>query len=73
MPFDAAKGEDGVSFQGSLLIAMLFLIGVPAWRGMEDINEGANRWTWIESLAGNSDLQGNVIAVLSIVSWMQGA
>lgn len=47
MPFDAAKGEEGVSFQGALLIAMLFLIGAAAWRGMEDINEGANRWTWI--------------------------
>ena len=46
VPFDAAKGEEGVSVQGSLLIALLFLIGVSAWRGLENITEGANRWTW---------------------------
>jgi uncharacterized membrane protein YraQ (UPF0718 family) len=47
VPFDAAKGEEGVSVQGSLLIGLLALIGVSAWKGMEDIVEGANRWTWI--------------------------
>ena len=47
VPFDAAKGEEGVSVQGSLLIALLILIGLVAWKGMEDIIEGANRWTWI--------------------------
>jgi uncharacterized membrane protein YraQ (UPF0718 family) len=47
VPFDAAKGEEGVSVQGSLLIALLVLIGVTAYKGMENIVEGANRWTWI--------------------------
>jgi len=46
VPFDAAKGEEGVSVQGSLLIALLLLIGVAAWKGLENITEGANRWTW---------------------------
>jgi hypothetical protein len=46
VPFDAAKGEEGVSVQGSLLIALLFLIGVSAWKGLGNITEGANRWTW---------------------------
>lgn len=46
-PFDAAKGEEGVSVQGSFLIVMLVLIGATAWKGMENIVEGANRWTWI--------------------------
>ena len=46
VPFDAARGEEGVSFQGSLLIVLLMLIGLAAWRGLEDIVEGANRWTW---------------------------
>jgi hypothetical protein len=45
VPFDAAKGEEGVSAQGSLLIGLLVLIGVTAWRGLENIVEGANRWT----------------------------
>jgi len=47
VPFDAARGEEGVSFQGSMLIALLLLIAATAWRGLEDIIEGANRWTWI--------------------------
>ncbi len=47
VPFDAAKGEEGVSVQGSLLIVLLGLIGVTAWKGLENIVEGANRWTWI--------------------------
>ena len=46
VPFDAAKGEEGVSFQGSVLIGLLLLIGVTAWMGLENIVEGANRWTW---------------------------
>jgi uncharacterized protein len=47
MPFDAAKGEEGVSLQGSLLIVLLLLIGLAAWKGLENIVEGANRWTWV--------------------------
>jgi len=47
VPFDAAKGEEGVSFQGSVLIGLLLLIGVTAWQGLENIVEGANRWTWV--------------------------
>lgn len=47
VPFDAAKGEEGVSVQGSLLIALLVLIGFTAYKGMENIVEGPNRWTWI--------------------------
>jgi len=47
VPFDAAKGEEGVSVHGSLLIVLLVLIGATAWKGMENIVEGANRWTWI--------------------------
>ncbi|MDO8449712.1 MAG: permease [Rhodoferax sp.] len=47
VPFDAAKGEEGVSVQGSLLIVLLVLIGLTAYKGLENIIEGANRWTWI--------------------------
>ncbi|WP_374369436.1 permease [Dongia sp.] len=46
VPFDAAKGEEGVSVQGSLLIVMLVLIGATAWMGIENIIEGATGWTW---------------------------
>jgi len=47
VPFDAAKGEEGVSLQGSLLIVLLVAIGLTAHKGLENIVEGANRWTWI--------------------------
>ena len=29
------------------LVALLIAIGLTAWRGLEDIVEGANRWTWV--------------------------
>jgi hypothetical protein len=47
VPFDAAKGEEGVSVHGSLLILLLILIGFSAWKGLENIVEGTNRWTWV--------------------------
>ncbi|HET8706257.1 MAG TPA: permease [Pseudomonadales bacterium] len=50
VPFDPSKGEEGVSAQGSVLILLLILIGVTAWKGMENIIEGANRWTWLSLL-----------------------
>jgi len=46
IPFDISKGEEGVSVQGSLLIMLLALIGFSAWRGLENIIEGATRMTW---------------------------
>ena len=47
VPFDATKGEEGVSLQGSILIGLLLLIAATAWKGLENITEGANRWTWL--------------------------
>jgi len=44
VPFDAARGEEGVSVQGAILIALLALIAVTAWRGLARIDEGWNRW-----------------------------
>ena len=46
VPYDASKGEEGVSIQGVVLIALLAAIGWTAWRGLENIQDGANRWTW---------------------------
>ena len=45
VPFDAARGEEGVSLQGSLLIVLLLVLALVARPGLEDIVEGANRWT----------------------------
>jgi uncharacterized membrane protein YraQ (UPF0718 family) len=47
VPFDAAKGEEGVTAQGVVLIGMLGLIGLASWKGIEGIFEGFNAWTWI--------------------------
>jgi uncharacterized membrane protein YraQ (UPF0718 family) len=47
IPFDATKGEEGVTAQGAILIGLLVLIGVTSWKGMENIFDGFNTWTWI--------------------------
>ncbi len=36
-----------MSVQGSVLIGLLLLVAAVAWKGMENIIEGANRWTWV--------------------------
>ena len=46
VPFDAAKGEEGVTAQGAILIGMLVLVGITSWKGIDNIHEGFNRWTW---------------------------
>ncbi len=46
VPFDASKGEEGVTAQGAILIGLLALIGLASWKGIEHIHEGFNRWTW---------------------------
>lgn len=47
IPYDAARGEEGVTAQGAILIGLLALIGVASWKGIENIFEGFNAWTWI--------------------------
>ncbi len=47
VPFDPARGEEGVTAQGSILIGMLILIGLASWKGIEHIHEGFNVWTWV--------------------------
>lgn len=47
VPFDAAKGEEGVTAQGAILIVLLALIGFTSWKGIENIYDGFNRWTLV--------------------------
>ncbi len=47
IPYDSAKGEEGVTAQGAILIGLLVFIGVTSWKGMEYIFDGFNKWTWI--------------------------
>ena len=49
VPFDPAKGEEGVSVQGAVLIGLLALIGLSSWKGLERIHDGFNGWTWIST------------------------
>jgi len=47
VPYDASRGEEGVTVQGLGLIALLLLIGGSAWLGLNRVDEGFNRWTWM--------------------------
>ena len=47
VPFDASRGEEGVTVQGAALILLLIVIGVSAWFGLNSVDEGYNSWTWV--------------------------
>ncbi|MFH1185723.1 MAG: permease [Chloroflexota bacterium] len=47
VPYDASKGQEGVTAQGAILIGLLVLIGVASWKGLDKIHEGYNAWTWV--------------------------
>ncbi len=47
VPYDASQGQEGVSLQGVVLILLLALIGVSAYLGLDQIDEGFNRWSWV--------------------------
>ena len=49
IPFDPSRGEEGVTAQGAVLIGLLILIGLTAWRGLEKIHDGFNTWTWLST------------------------
>ncbi len=35
IPYDTSRGEEGVTAQGAILIGLLVLVGLTAWRGFE--------------------------------------
>ena len=47
VPYDASRGEEGVTVQGVVLIGLLALIGLSAWRGFEHVLDGFSHWTGI--------------------------
>jgi uncharacterized membrane protein YraQ (UPF0718 family) len=47
VPYDVTQGQEGVSIQGVLLIALLGFIGLSAWFGLSNIDEGFNAWSWL--------------------------
>ena len=46
LPFDPAKGEEGIGAQGAILVLLLGIIAAVAPRGLGRVDEGFNRWTW---------------------------
>ena len=46
LPVDALKGDEGLRLQGVLLIGLLALIGMTAWRGLGRVDEGFSRLTF---------------------------
>ncbi len=46
VPHETARGVEGVTVQGVILIGLLALIGLAAWKGFEHIHDGFNAWTW---------------------------
>lgn len=46
VPYDPARGEEGVTAQGAVLIALLVLIAAVAPRGLGKVDEGFSLWTW---------------------------
>jgi hypothetical protein len=69
VPFDPSRGEEGVTAQGAILIGMLVLIGIASWKGIENIFEGFNNWTWVSlALIGLTLL----IASLGVVPHLGG-
>jgi uncharacterized membrane protein YraQ (UPF0718 family) len=47
VPPNAALGIEGVSVHGVLLIGLLILVGVTAWLGLNQVDEGFNTWTYV--------------------------
>ncbi len=69
VPFDAAKGEEGITAQGVFLITLLLLIGLTAWLGFEKIYDGFNVWVWISLALVGLTL---IVAAVRIVPQVNG-
>ena len=49
VPFDAARGEEGVSVHGAALVVLLAGVGVLAWRGIERIHDEERIGGWVRA------------------------
>jgi uncharacterized membrane protein YraQ (UPF0718 family) len=45
-PYDPAKGEEGITLHGAVLVVLLVVIAPVAWLGFGRVDSGCNRWTW---------------------------
>jgi hypothetical protein len=46
-PYDPAKGEEGLTLHGAVLVVLLALIAPAAWRGFREVDTGFSAWTWL--------------------------
>jgi uncharacterized membrane protein YraQ (UPF0718 family) len=46
VPVNAATGAEGLTLQGLALIGLLIVIGLVAWRGLGQVDNGFTRLTW---------------------------
>jgi len=46
LPYDPTKGEAGITAQGLVVIGLRVVVGLTAWKGIEEIHSGISRWTW---------------------------
>jgi len=69
IPYDASRGEEGLTVQGVILIVSLILIGLTSWKGFENIHEGFNRWTWLALMLTGLTL---LIAALGVKASPEG-
>jgi len=77
VPYDASKGEEGLSVQGLALIVLLAAIGGSAWRGLANIQDGANPYVGLVALfsAGAGMTYGAWVdgaSLLVLASWLAG-
>ena len=47
VPPNASLGIEGVSVHGVFLISLLILIGISAWLGLNQVDEGFSTWTYV--------------------------
>jgi len=69
IPYDASRGEEGLTVQGVILIVSLILIGLTSWKGFENVHEGFNRWTWLALMLTGLTL---LIAALGVKASPEG-
>jgi uncharacterized membrane protein YraQ (UPF0718 family) len=69
IPPNAALGIEGVSVHGVLLISLLVLIGIAAWKGLNKVDEGFTNWTYAALGLVSLTL---VVAAFKVVTIPQG-
>ncbi|NBD36359.1 MAG: permease, partial [Chloroflexi bacterium] len=69
VPPNPRLGIEGVSVHGLALIALLVLIGVTAWKGLEDVYDGFTPWTYAALLLVTGTI---IVAAFSITAGERG-